>query len=127
VHVIGDDYASPPPVHALARRRIVTNVSGYSIFGDYRQPNPPARLVESVANADVDLEILWGPLAGYFAKRQPAAMSIAAVPPDPGLPDLPFAFDIGVGVGRDRPDLRLEIDGILRRRAAEIDAVLEEY
>lgn len=49
VHVIGDDYANTPGAHALGKRGIVDNVRGYSIFGDYGQPNPPARLVEAVA------------------------------------------------------------------------------
>ena len=43
VHIVGDDYANTPPVHALSRRHIVQNVSGYTLYGDYSQPNPPAR------------------------------------------------------------------------------------
>src|SRR5688572_4408020 len=41
VHIIGDDYSNPPPVHALGRRKIVNNISGYPIYGDYSKPNPP--------------------------------------------------------------------------------------
>ena len=33
----------------LAARGIIDNVQGYSIYGDYSQPNPPARLIEAVA------------------------------------------------------------------------------
>jgi mxaJ protein len=40
VHLIGDDYANAPPMHALARRGIVKNVAGYSIYGDYSRPQP---------------------------------------------------------------------------------------
>ncbi|HEY9233175.1 MAG TPA: hypothetical protein VIS78_13560, partial [Blastocatellia bacterium] len=43
VQMVGDDYANTPPAHALANRHIVTNVRGYTLYGDYRQPNPPAR------------------------------------------------------------------------------------
>ena len=39
VHIVGDDYSNPPPVHALSRRGIVKNVSGYMIYGDYAHPN----------------------------------------------------------------------------------------
>ena len=127
VHVIGDDYANPPPAHALARRQIVANVVGYSIFGDYRQPNPPARLVEAVAAGDVQLAILWGPHAGYFAQRQPVAMAVTPVPADTQMPDLPFAFDIAVGVTRDRPELLQELDAILARRRPDIRQLLDDF
>jgi len=127
VHVIGDDYANPPPAHGLARRRIVNNVVGYSIFGDYRQPNPPARLVRAVIDQEVDVAILWGPLAGFFAGRQPLPMSVTPVSEDPQLPGVPFAFDIAVGVSRDRRDLRMQIDEVLARRAADIDRLLDDF
>jgi mxaJ protein len=61
VHVIGADYASLPPVAALARRHIIQNVVGFSIYGDYAQPNPPARLIDAVARGDIDVAIAWGP------------------------------------------------------------------
>ena len=64
VSIIGDDYANAPPAHALAQRGIVGNVVGFSVYGDYAQPNPPARIVEAVAAGDVDVAVVWGPLAG---------------------------------------------------------------
>src|SRR5690606_28353977 len=54
VHVVGDDYTNTPPAHALANRGIVHNVRGYSVYGDYSQPNPPARLLDAVVDGDID-------------------------------------------------------------------------
>ncbi len=71
VQMVGDDGYNSPPAHALANRGIIDNIAGYSVYGDYSQPNPPARIVEAVARGDVDLAVVWGPLAGYFAPRQP--------------------------------------------------------
>jgi len=34
VQLIGDDYANTPPAHALSRRGIINNVSGYRVAGD---------------------------------------------------------------------------------------------
>ena len=45
VQVIGDDGANSPPAHALSRRRIVDNLVGYSVYGDYRSSSPPSRIV----------------------------------------------------------------------------------
>lgn len=127
VHVIGDDYANPPPAHALASRGIVTNVVGYSIFGDYSQPNPPARLIEAVARGEVDVAVVWGPLAGYFATRQDVPLTLTPVQPEVDRPGLPFVFDIALGVRRGDTALRDELDAILVRRAADVDALLREF
>jgi mxaJ protein len=127
VHVIGDDYANPPPAHALSSRGVVSNVVGYSIFGDYSQPNPPARLVDAVVNGDVDVAAIWGPFAGYFAKRHAVKLEIVPVSPEIDLPFLPFVFDISMGVRRDDVALKEELDAILERKAEAIDALLAEY
>ena len=64
VHLIGDDGSNPPPAQALGELGIVNNVRGYSIYGDYRQAAPPARLIEAVENGEIDVAAAWGPLAG---------------------------------------------------------------
>ncbi len=94
VQLAGDDYANTPPAHALARRGIVSNVVGFTLYGDYARPNPPARIVDAVARGEVDVAVVWGPLAGYFAARSPAPLRIAPVTPSVDRPFLPFVFDI---------------------------------
>jgi quinoprotein dehydrogenase-associated probable ABC transporter substrate-binding protein len=127
VQLIGDDYANAPPAHALARRGLVANVVGYPLYGDYALDNPPARIVEAVARGEVDVAIVWGPLAGFFARRQAVSLGLAPVPPDPDVPFLPFAFDIAVGVRRGDRALRDEIDDVLRRRRTEVESILDAY
>ncbi|HSK09107.1 MAG TPA: substrate-binding domain-containing protein [Vicinamibacterales bacterium] len=127
VHIIGDDYSNPPPGHALARRGIIDNVAGYSIFGDYAQPNPPARLVDAVAAGEVDVAIVWGPFAGYFAKQQAVPLEIVPVSPAIDNPFLPFVFDISMGVRREDEALKAELEEILDRKREEIADILSEY
>lgn len=127
VHVIGDDYANPPPAHALASRGMITNVVGYSIFGDYARPNPPAHIIDAVARGEVDVAVVWGPLAGYFASRAGVDLTLTAVQPEIDLPFLPFVFDIALGVRRDDVALRDELDAILARRADDVNALLRDY
>lgn len=127
VHVVGDDYTNPPPAQALARRGIVGNVVGFSLYDDYTRPNPPARLIEAVARGEVDLAIVWGPFAGYFAPRQNVPLEIIPVAPQVDLPFVPFVFDISMGVRREDHELRERLDSIIQKRASEIDALLAEY
>ena len=67
--MIGDDGINTPPAHAIAARGMVDNVVGFTVYGDYAEESPPARIIEAVAKGEVDVAVVWGPLAGYFARR----------------------------------------------------------
>ena len=47
------------------------NVRGYWVLGDYREPNPPSRIVRAVDKGEVDVAVAWGPLGGWFARTSP--------------------------------------------------------
>jgi mxaJ protein len=127
VQVLGDDGANPPPVHALVRRGMAANLKGYSVYGDYRQDTPPARIVDGVARGEVDVALVWGPLAGYYARRSPVPLALAPVTPQVDLPYLPFVYDIAMGTRRGDTRLHEELDAFLRRREPQIRALLERY
>jgi mxaJ protein len=127
VHVIGDDYDNVPPAAALAQRHIVRNVEGFSIYGDYSQPNPPARLIDAVARGEIDVAIAWGPLAGYFAHRSAVALEVVPVTPQVDVPFLPFVFDIAMAVRRGDDSLRARLDAVLGRHQDEIRRLLQDY
>lgn len=127
VHLIGDDGANTPPAHALASRGIIRNVHGYSIYGDYAQPNPPARLLRAVADGELDVAVAWGPLAGYFAHRDGLSLTLTPVAPEHDSPTLPFVFDIAMGVARGNDALLAELNAIIQTRRPAIDAILDDY
>ena len=127
VQIIGDDFTNAPPAHALTRRNIVENVRGFTVYGDYSQRNPTARIVDAVERRDIDLAIVWGPLAGYFAKQSSVPLEIVPVTPQIDQPFLPFVFDISMGVRREDQDLRDQLEQILDKRRTEIDQILEDY
>ncbi len=127
VHAAGADDAVVPAVQALSHRGIVTNVRGYSIYGDYSKPNPPADLVEGVVKGEVDVAIGWGPLVGYFARRSPVPLDVVAVSPQVDIPYTPFVFDIAMGVRHNDTALRDALDKVIERRQSEIDHVLATY
>lgn len=126
-HLIGDDGTNTPPVHALTRRGMVDNVVGYLIYGDYEADNPPARLVEAVANGDVDVAVVWGPLAGYFAPRQSVEMTMTPVSPMIDIPALPFIYSISMGVRFGDVELKSKLDEVLHRKRKDVQKLLSEY
>lgn len=127
VHLIGDDYSNTPPAHALSKRGIVENVRGFMIYGDYSRENPPSEILEALAAGELDVAIVWGPLAGFFAPRQPVELEVVPVTPQIDVPFLPMVFDISMGVRRDEGALKEEIEAILERRRSDVEALLAEY
>lgn len=127
VQMIGDDFSNTPAAHALSRRNIIQNVKGYTLYGDYSQPNPPARIVDAVAHNEIDVAIIWGPLAGYFAKREHVPLNVTLVSPEIDEPFLPFVYDISMGVRRDDQELKDQLERVMEKRRADIDRVLSDY
>jgi quinoprotein dehydrogenase-associated probable ABC transporter substrate-binding protein len=127
VHILGDQDDSLPPVHALIGRGIVRNLVGYSIFGTLDETNPSADLIKAVVNRDVDVAIVWGPLAGYFARRSAVPLEVTPIAADAKNPELPMVFGIGVGVRPRDEGLRERLDAELTRRQPEIQRLLAAY
>jgi quinoprotein dehydrogenase-associated probable ABC transporter substrate-binding protein len=127
VHLIGDDGNNPPPAHALGDQGLVDNVRGYMIYGDYREPDPPARLIEAVEHGDIDVAAAWGPLAGYAAKTSRVPLSITPIQGGEQFAPLRFQFEIAMGVRKGDHALRDQLNDFLAQNAAEITALLENY
>jgi mxaJ protein len=123
VHLLGEDYGNPPPVYALSRRGIVGNVVGFQTF--YSAQNPESKLIDAVAGGQVDAAIVWGPAAGYFVKRQRVPLEMVPVPSGKG--DLPFAFDISMGVKPGDDALLAQLEKVLATKHAEIVSLLKNY
>jgi quinoprotein dehydrogenase-associated probable ABC transporter substrate-binding protein len=122
VHLLGDDYTNTPPAHELSKRGIVGLV-GFSTF--YSAQNPPSTIIDAVARGKIDVAIVWGPAAGYFVKRQRVPLAMVPVPSGKG--DLPFEFEISMGVKIGNDALKTQLEKVLDTRQAEITKILKDY
>jgi mxaJ protein len=127
VQLVGDDGANPPPAMSLARRGIVDNVRGFMVYGNYADAAPQSPVVDAVGRGDVDVAIVWGPTAGYFAAKQAVPMVLTPVTPWLDGPQSPMVFDISMGVRRDDRALRRELDRALARNRDAIGRILDAY
>jgi mxaJ protein len=75
----------------------------------------------------VDVAVVWGPLAGYFAGRATHPLKLKPVQPWLDGPQWPMVFDISMGVRRDDPKLREQLDTALERRSQQIEALISAY
>jgi mxaJ protein len=127
VELVGDDGANTPPAHALSRRGIVANIVGYSVYGDYRTNSPPSAVIAAVARGDIDVAAAWGPMAGYFATRQPVALDVVPVQPQLDGRFLPQTFGISMATRRRDTVRHEQLEQFIERRRHDIDAVLAQY
>jgi mxaJ protein len=127
LHAIGEDGANQPPAHALAHRRIINNVVGFRMFDVESIENPQGRIINAVAAGDIDVAIVWGPFAGYFAKGQKEELEVVPVSPSIEPPGVPFVYEISMGVRPGETALKAEFDEILDRRRRDVRRILDEY
>jgi quinoprotein dehydrogenase-associated probable ABC transporter substrate-binding protein len=126
VQIIGDDANNTPPAHTLAEHGVISNVVGYTVYGNYTEPNPPSRIVDAVANGDVDIAVVWGPLAGYFAAKQKVPLDIRPVIPEPDA-KRPYAFGISVAVRYGEDEFKQKLDDLLADNRSAIQKILDNY
>jgi quinoprotein dehydrogenase-associated probable ABC transporter substrate-binding protein len=127
VQLIGDDSSNTPPAHALSHRGIIDNVHGYTVYGDYGSAAPLANIVDAVSGRAVDVAVVWGPVAGYFAKRRPGVFRLTPVLAPGDQVPYPCVFSICVGVRRNNPALRDELNRAIEKRRREINLILADY
>jgi mxaJ protein len=127
VHLIGDDGNNTPPAHALGQQGIVDNVRGYMIYGDYSEPDPPARLIEAVEQGRIDVAAAWGPLAGYAARHSSVPLTVTPIVGSEQFAPQQFQFDIAMGVRKGDHALRDQLNDFIAQNGGEITALLTSY
>jgi mxaJ protein len=127
VHILGDANDNLPPVNALLSRGLVKNLVGYSIFGNLNEKDPPADVVRAVEDGQVDVAVVWGPLGGYFSRQSKVPLVLTPVAEDRLHPEIPFHFDIAIGVRRGDASLKNLLQRELEKRNAEIAGILRDY
>lgn len=124
VQLVGDDGINTPPAHALSRRGLAAQLRGFLVSEPRDDAAPP--ILRAVADGEVDVATLWGPLAWYYAGRAGAPLRIEPIA-GTDRADLPMQFDIAVGVRKGDDSLRAALDSVLARDSKPIGALLRAY
>lgn len=119
VQVLEEDYT--PPATALARRHLQDQIVGFDTTGEDADS-----IIRAVVDRKVGTAIVWGPLAGFFAKKYPG-LQLTPVEPEVDPPALPFTFAIAMGVRKGNTTLRDELESVIEKRQTEINAILDRY
>jgi mxaJ protein len=124
VNLLNSDAENTPPAMAMSAHGVVGNLVGFTTF--YSDLARPEDIIKAVADKKIDAAIVWGPLAGYFAKQSPVPLVLNPILSD-STSHIPFAFSIAMGVRRRDRELRDSLQTVLDRKQPEIQAILNDF
>ena len=109
----------------VALNGLMAQVQPYHLVADTRFDHPGRKLVEDLAAGRIDVGLLWGPIAGYYAKQQKADLRIVPLLTDNG--PVRMDYRITMGLRFNEPNWKRRLNDIIKRRQGDIDAILKDY
>ncbi len=117
--------AGTPPATSLAVNGLLGNVKSYPLVVDTRFDSPASTMIEDLAKDRIDVAILWGPLAGYLAKRSETKLKVTALLKEPAEP--PMIYRIAMGVRPSDQNWKRQLNKFISENGAEITQILVSY
>jgi quinoprotein dehydrogenase-associated probable ABC transporter substrate-binding protein len=117
--------AGTPPSDLLVRYDLMSHTKPYALSVDTRFESPPHEMVQDVVAGTIDVSFLWGPIAGYYRKRDALPLTLVPLKSEPGTPRM--AYHIAMGVRANEPEWRRGINAAILKRQTEITAILRDY
>ena len=114
-----------PPSDWLLKHRLFDQVVPYQ-----RQSGDPERYPGEIVEKDlvagtIDVAFVWGPIAGYFAKRAKSpALAVVPFKPDP---EIQFDFRIAMGVRFGEREWKERVERLIEANRPRIQAILAAY
>jgi len=117
--------SATPPSDLLVRHELMAHAKPYALMVDTRYESATHQMIEDVVKGEIDLGLLWGPIAGYYIKRDALKLKLAPIPNEPGAPRMDY--HIAMGVRANEPEWRRQINAVIQKRQPEITAILRDY
>ena len=117
--------AGTPPADLLVRYDLMAHTKPYALMVDTRFESPTHDMVQDIADGTIDVGFLWGPIAGYYRKRDALPLTLVPLKSEPGAARM--AYHIAMGVRANEPEWRRHINAAILKHQTEITAILHEY
>jgi len=93
--------------------------------------NPGQKMIEEIVAGNIDATIVWGPTAGYYAKKYKDQAELVLLPLNEDKegknPNLRFKFSIAMGVRHADKEWKAKVNQLIKENKEEIDKILIEY
>jgi quinoprotein dehydrogenase-associated probable ABC transporter substrate-binding protein len=117
--------AGTPPATNMAVNGLMSKAKPYPLVIDTRFDSSAAAMVQDLAKGEIDAAVLWGPMAGYYAKEAGTPLTLVLLTKEKGGPRL--AYRISMGVRFSDQDWKRDLNGLIRDNQPEINRLLLSY
>ena len=115
--------AGTPPASYLATQGLLARVKPYPLMVDTRIDSSAEAMIKDLQAGDIDVGILWGPMAGYYARD--AGLKVVPLIKDNGGPQL--AYRIAMGVRAADQNWKRQLNRLIQENQPEINKILIGY
>jgi len=113
-----------PATDWLIRNGLRSNIKGY-ILADGDLSFYAGKIIEDdLMNGTIDVAIIWGPIAGYFAAKVEKEMVLLPLQSAPGAQ---FDYPVSIGVRAGDHEMLRPLQVALRNNQEKVEALIEEY
>ena len=81
-------------------------------------------MIHDLEKGEIDIALLWGPIAGYYAKHSSEKLTVTPCCRDGGAR---MAFRIGFGVRHSDQNWKRELNTLVAQNKAELERILLDY
>jgi quinoprotein dehydrogenase-associated probable ABC transporter substrate-binding protein len=117
--------AGTPPATYMARKGLLGKAKSYPLVIDTRFDSTSQAMIDDLESGEIDVGILWGPIAGYYAKKEGGKLGVASLTKEQGGPRL--SYRIGMGVRPSDQEFKRLLNRMIQENQPEIDAILLSY
>lgn len=124
-------FAGSPVTQWLLSNGLIGAMVPYRHQSGSADVTPGSIVRDDLANGDLDMIFVWGPIGGYFADRlkdcTECAHSDMAVVRMRSQPGQRYHYGISMGVRYGNDEWLATIEDLIRRNRAQIEAILRDY
>ncbi len=117
--------AGTPPASLMVRDGLMAKAVPYELHIDTRYDSAPIAMFHDLLAGKIDAGVLWGPMAGYYAKH--ASSPVTVVPLDNEPQGAMMEFRISMGVRHSDQDWKRTLNKLIRDEQGEINRILTDY
>ena len=118
--------AGSPAADLLQRLGLLAGAHPYQLLTDTSIDQPGRAMIGDLAEGRLDIALLWGPIAGWWAKQQSVPLALVPLKSDPRT-GLRLDFRISMGVRQGEPDWKHQLNQAIKELQPDFDTILDAY
>jgi len=117
--------AGTPPATNMAAAGLMATAKPYPLMIDTRVDSSAEAMINDLSKGDIDAGILWGPMAGFYAKKANPPLHVTPLVKEKTGPQL--VFRIGMGVRRADQNWKRQLNRLIQENQPAINKILLDY